>query len=188
MAEITAAAVKALREQTGLPMMDCKKAFRRPAAIEKPPSSSCASRAQDPGNPARPRNFDRPDRRLCRRRAGRRRDDRTEVRKRPGGQQRRIQAIGQRSGQATGHRPRRATAEELLGPAVALASRARRSRQQKDDLINRIREVFKLGRIVRIDGPAGGYAHHDGTLGVLVRSERRQRRSGQGHRHARRRP
>ena len=38
----------------------------------------------------------------------------------------------------------------------------------KDDMFNRIREVFKVGRIARIDGPTGGYAHHDGSLGALV--------------------
>jgi elongation factor Ts len=37
------------------------------------------------------------------------------------------------------------------------------------DLTNRIREVFKVGRIARIDGKTGGYVHHAGkTLGVLV--------------------
>ena len=34
--------------------------------------------------------------------------------------------------------------------------------QQKDDLFNRIREVFKIGRMVRFDGPSGAYAHHAG--------------------------
>ncbi len=34
---------------------------------------------------------------------------------------------------------------------------------------NKIREVFKLERIVRIDGRCGGYAHHNGAVGVLLR-------------------
>lgn len=38
----------------------------------------------------------------------------------------------------------------------------------KDDLQNRIREVFNLSRMIRIDGPCGGYAHFTGTDGVLV--------------------
>ncbi len=46
MAEITAAAVKSLREQTGLPMMDCKKALTRAGGdIATRPSSCCARRA-----------------------------------------------------------------------------------------------------------------------------------------------
>jgi elongation factor Ts len=43
--------------------------------------------------------------------------------------------------------------------------------QQFDDLNNKIREVFKLERIVRIDGHCGGYAHHNGAAGVLLQFE-----------------
>ena len=42
-------------------------------------------------------------------------------------------------------------------------------KQQFDELNNKIREVFKLERIVRIDGRCGGYAHHNGAVGVLLR-------------------
>jgi elongation factor Ts len=38
----------------------------------------------------------------------------------------------------------------------------------KDDLFNRMREVFELSRIKRIDAPCGGYAHHDGSKAALV--------------------
>ena len=38
----------------------------------------------------------------------------------------------------------------------------------KDDLFNRMREVFELSRIKRVDGACGGYAHHDGSAGVLL--------------------
>ena len=42
-------------------------------------------------------------------------------------------------------------------------------KDQMLDLANRIREVFKVGRIARIDGKCGGYVHHAGkTHGVLV--------------------
>ena len=34
MAEITAAAVKAFRERTGLPLMDCKKHFKKQVAMK----------------------------------------------------------------------------------------------------------------------------------------------------------
>ncbi len=66
---------------------------------------------------------------------------------------------------ATG--PGAATADELLAqpspskPGETLG-------QQKDDLFNRMREVVKVGRIVRFVGPTGGYAHHDGSIGALV--------------------
>jgi elongation factor Ts len=45
-------------------------------------------------------------------------------------------------------------------------------KDQMLDLANRIREVFKVGRVVRIDGKCGGYVHHAGkTVGVLVEVE-----------------
>ena len=40
--------------------------------------------------------------------------------------------------------------------------------QQFDDLNNRIREVFKVERIIRIDASVGGYGHHNGAAGVLL--------------------
>jgi elongation factor Ts len=42
---------------------------------------------------------------------------------------------------------------------------------EKDDLANKIREVFVLARIVRFDGPSGGYVHHNGASGVLIEGE-----------------
>lgn len=45
-------------------------------------------------------------------------------------------------------------------------------REQKDDLFNRIREVFNVGRFVRLDGPCGGYCHNASTIsGVLLQVE-----------------
>jgi len=37
-----------------------------------------------------------------------------------------------------------------------------------DDLVNKIREVFKLTRIIRIEGPCGAYVHHNAAIGVLL--------------------
>ena len=37
-----------------------------------------------------------------------------------------------------------------------------------DDLVNKIREVFRLTRIVRIEGPCGAYVHHNAAIGVLL--------------------
>jgi elongation factor Ts len=43
--------------------------------------------------------------------------------------------------------------------------------QWKDELENKMREVFRLTRIQRIDSPSGGYVHHDGKSGVLLEVE-----------------
>jgi elongation factor Ts len=67
---------------------------------------------------------------------------------------------------ATG--PGAATADELLGqPSPSKPGQT--LRDQLDGLTNRIREVFKVGRIARVNGKSAGYVHHAGkTVGVLV--------------------
>ena len=69
---------------------------------------------------------------------------------------------------ATG--PGAATAEELLAQPSP-SGKAPSLKQQLDDLVNRIREVFKVERIVRLDGRTGGYAHHNAAAGVLLEFE-----------------
>jgi elongation factor Ts len=70
---------------------------------------------------------------------------------------------------ATG--PGAATGEELLDQASP-SKPGMTLRQQKDDLFNRIREVFNVGRMVRFDGPCGGYSHNATTVsGVLLQVE-----------------
>jgi elongation factor Ts len=43
--------------------------------------------------------------------------------------------------------------------------------EQRDEIQNKIREVFRLSRILRVDSPCGGYVHHDGKTGVLLAVE-----------------
>jgi len=59
------------------------------------------------------------------------------------------------------------TPAELLAQK-SLAHPDRTLGEIKDDLFNRMREVFDLSRICRIDAPCGGYAHHDGSKAALV--------------------
>ncbi len=63
------------------------------------------------------------------------------------------------------------TAEQLL----AQPSPSKSGQTLKDQMLdgsNRIREVFKLGRVARINGKCAGYAHHAGrTVGVLLEVE-----------------
>ncbi len=66
--------------------------------------------------------------------------------------------------------PGAATPDELLDQPSP-SGKAATLRRQFDDLVNRIREVFRLERIVRIDGPAGGYAHHNAAAAVLLQFE-----------------
>ena len=67
---------------------------------------------------------------------------------------------------ATG--PGAATGDELLAqPSPSKDNMT--LREQMDDLFNRIREVFKVGRLVRFEGPCSGYSHNASTVsGVLL--------------------
>lgn len=63
--------------------------------------------------------------------------------------------------------PGAATPEELLAqPAPDRAGATLQS--LLDDVVNKIREKIVVARVVRVDGPVGGYMHHDGKTGVLV--------------------
>lgn len=67
---------------------------------------------------------------------------------------------------ATG--PGAKTADELLAQPSP-SQKGKTLGDQLNDLSGRIREVFKVGRIARIDGKTAGYVHHAGkTVGVLV--------------------
>ena len=70
---------------------------------------------------------------------------------------------------ATG--PGAATADELLDQKSPSKS-PMTLREQKDDMFNRIREVFNVGRFTRLNGACGGYSHNAGTVaGVLLQVE-----------------
>jgi elongation factor Ts len=169
MAEISAANVKALRERTGLPMMDCKKALQEAGGdTEKAVELLRKSGAK-----------------LMEKRAGRATSSgRIAVHIDPNGtgtmvelrcesapvaaNQEFIQLANDLAKQlATG--PGAATPAELL--AQPSPSRKTTLKEQFDDLNHRIREVFNLERIVRIDGCCNGYAHHNAAAGVLLEFE-----------------
>jgi len=43
-------------------------------------------------------------------------------------------------------------------------------REAYEDVINKIREKIVLAKVLRVDGPANGYVHHDGKTGVLFQA------------------
>jgi elongation factor Ts len=168
MAEITAAAVMALREKTGLPMMECKKALAecggntdqavewlrkqgiKTQSMRADRETSCGRLAvyTDPAKGVgtiiemkceSPPVAGSPDfKDFC-----------NDIAK--------TLALG----------PGAASPEELLAQK-SLAHPDKTLGELKDDLFNRMREVFELSRIKRIDAPCGGYAHHDGSKAALV--------------------
>jgi elongation factor Ts len=172
MSEITAAMVKSLRDKTGLPLMKCKEALKETngdeqEAIEKlrkdnvKVQQSRLDRETAFGRMGLYADWDKGVAALvellC---------ESAPV----SGMDEFIALAGDLAKQlATG--PGAKTAEELLAqpspskPELSLGD-------QMNDLTNRIREVFKIGRMVRVDTTAAGYVHHAGkTVGVLVEAE-----------------
>jgi elongation factor Ts len=168
MAGITAAQVKGLREKTQLPMMECKRALQETngdeaAAIEmlrkqgKKTMASRSSRETAFGRMAVYADVEAGVGAMVELQC----ESASVI-----GQDTFVQLANDLAEQlATG--PGAANADELLGQNSPSASGLTLS-EQKDDLSNKIREVFKVSRITRLDKPCGGYAHHTGTLGVLV--------------------
>jgi elongation factor Ts len=168
MAAITAAAVMALREKTGLPMMECKKALAECGGdteqavdwLRKQGVKTQALRADRETSMGRLAIF-------------------TDLEKGVGA----IIELKCESAPVAGSPdfkdfvndiaktlalgPGAASPEELL-EQKSQAHPGKTLRERKDDLFNRMREVFELSRICRIDAPCGGYAHHDGSKAALV--------------------
>lgn len=168
MAEITAAAVKALREKTGLPMMDCKQALQENGGdmeqavdwLRKKGLKTMEKRA------GRETSFGRIG--VC-----------VDAAKKLAGivevqcesapvttNPEFMQLVSDLAAQLV-KGPGAATPDELLAqpsaskPGITLKA-------QFEDLTNRIREVFRLARIERVAGQCGSYVHHNGASGVLL--------------------
>lgn len=172
MAEITAAAVKAFRERTGLPLMDCKKALTEAGGDEE----KAIVLLRESGRSLEEKRSDRETafgrfglyvgvgkstgamvELLCESAPVTQNDEF-------------IQLANDLAEQlATG--PGAATVEELLAQPSPSKSGVTLG-EQREDLFNRIREVFRVGRMVRVEGACGGYTHNAGTIaGVLLHIE-----------------
>jgi len=168
MAEITAASVMALREKTGLPMMECKKALQEcggdtAAAVEwlrKQGIKTQAMRADRDTSCGRLAVYTDPARGV-----GTIIELKCESPPVAGSPDFKDLANDIAKTLALG--PGAATAEELLAQK-SQSHPGRTLGELKDELFNRMREVFELSRIKRIDAPCGGYAHHDGSKAALV--------------------
>jgi elongation factor Ts len=171
MAEITASMVKELREKTGLPMMDCKKALTEAEgdmekAIEllrirgKKVQAGQADRSTSTGRIAVYSEFE-PG-------AGALIDLRCESA--PVANNEQFIDLANDLAQQLAKGPGAATPDALLDQPSP-RDKSITLRQQFDDLNNRIREKFVLERILKVDGPTAGYAHHNGAVAVLLQVE-----------------
>ncbi len=167
MGTISAAAVKAFRERTGLPMMDCKRALQEAGgdeeaaleALRKSGKQTMAKRAGRETSAGRVAVYT---------------DMAASVgtmvemacESAPVANNEEFVKLANDLAKQLATGPGAATVDELLSqPSPSDTSQS--LKQQMEDLVNRIREVFKVNRIVRVDAPCGGYAHHNGGVGVL---------------------
>jgi elongation factor Ts len=172
MAEITAAAVRALRDKTGLPMMDCKKALSESGGDEE----KAIDILRKSGLAL---SLKRGDRETAfgrfgihagtDKKAGAIVELKCESAPVAGGEEFIRLANDLAAALATGGDAK--TADELLDRASP-SKPGKTLREVKDDMFNRIREVFNVGRFARLEGACGGYSHNAGTVsGVLLQIE-----------------
>jgi len=172
MAEITAALVRELRDETGLPMMDCKKALAENGGdknaakdwLRKNGIAIAAKRSDRETTFGRFGIYAGLDKK-----SGGIVELKCESAPVAGSDEFIHLANAMAEQLATG--PGAKTADELLDqPYPGKAGKT--LRDVKDDMFNRIREVFNVGRMQKFDGPCGGYSHNSGTVsGVLVQVE-----------------
>lgn len=170
MAAITAKDVSDFRKRTGLPLMDCKKALAeadgdadKAVEILRKRGESLASKRAD-----RETAFGRFGMYF-----GENVGAMVELKceSAPVTQNEEFQQLATDLAQQLATGPGAANAEELLAqpsPSKAGSTLA----DQKLDLFNRIKEVFNVGRVVRVDNRCGGYEHPGAAVhGVMVEAE-----------------
>ena len=185
MAEITAAAVKSLRDKTGLPMMKCKEALQATGGDEKRPSSGCARGHQDAGEPHRTRDRVRPHGRVYRLGQGVGAMVEFQCESAPVANSAEFIAVCQRPGQAIGPGPGATTADELLN-SRAPGKPGRRSASRWTTCSTAFARCSSSAASCASTARAAAMPTTPATVGVLVEVDGRQRRSGQGRRHAHR--
>jgi elongation factor Ts len=168
MAAVTAAAVMALREKTGLPMMECKKALTEcggdtEQAVEwlrKQGVKTQAMRADRETSMGRLAVYADLEKGV-----GSLVELKCESAPVAGSPDFKdfVNDIAKTLALGSG-----ATSPEELLSQKSQAHPDKTLGEIKDDMFNRMREVFELSRICRIDAPCGGYAHHDGSKAALV--------------------
>ncbi|QDU40646.1 Elongation factor Ts [Maioricimonas rarisocia] len=170
MAEITAAAVKALRERTGLPMMQCKQALQEAngdpdQAVEVLKSQvgklleKRGENATEEGRIFVALKEDGSEGAMV--------EIQCESAPVAGGED--FKALGDAMVKQLLEGPGASTPEELLAQPAPGGSGT--LQELFEDTINKIREKFVVARVVRMEGPVGSYIHHDGKTAVLFQAE-----------------
>jgi elongation factor Ts len=166
MAEITAAAVKALREKTDLPMMECKKALTEAGGDEakaiqilkdmfKKVQEKRADNVTAEGRIFIATNADGSEAAMVE----------IQCESPPVATGEVMQKFGQSMVDQLLAGPGAADAAALMSQKAAGASQT--FQEQYEEIVNKIREKIVVNRIARVKGPVAGYVHHDYKTGVL---------------------
>ncbi|EAQ78638.1 translation elongation factor Ts [Blastopirellula marina] len=172
MAGISAAAVKSLREKTGLPMMECKKALVETSGDEEGAirwlrengvaiEGKRQDRVTEFGRFGVFADFENGVGAMvelkCESASVTQLED--------------FILLAEDMAKVLAEGPGAATPEELLAQPSTIKPGTTLG-ELKLDLFNRVREVFNIGRMIRIDAPTGGYSHNSSTVaGVLIEVE-----------------
>jgi elongation factor Ts len=168
MAEITAAAVMKLRDETGLPMMECKKALQESGGNAEAAKQKLREAGKKFMGTRQDRSTD--EGRIAvytSLKPGVGSMVELQVESAPVAKNDDVIQLANDLAKQLATGPGAKTPEELW-KQPAPSRKGVTLQEWKDELENKIREVFRLARIVRIDAPTGGYVHHDAKSGVLL--------------------
>ncbi|MFN9718167.1 MAG: translation elongation factor Ts [Planctomycetota bacterium] len=166
MAEITAAAVKALREKTDLPMMECKKALTE-AGGDEAKAIKILKEMFKKVQEKRADNVTAEGRIFIATAADGSEAAMVEIQceSAPVATGEVMQKFGQSIVEQLLNGPGAADAASLM--AQKGAGQSQPFQEQYEEIVNKIREKIVVNRIARVKGPVAGYVHHDYKTGVL---------------------
>jgi elongation factor Ts len=171
MAEITAAMVMKLRDETGLPMMECKKALQETGGDFE----LAKQKARESGKKIMSIRQDRSTEEgriavYASLKPGVGAMIELQVESAPVAKHEDIIALANDLAKQLATGPGAETPDELW-KQPAPNRKGTTLQQWKDEVEGKMREVIRLARVQRIDAPAGGYVHFDGKSGVLLEVE-----------------
>lgn len=173
MSEITAAKVKAFRERTGLPLMECKSALTEAGGDEDKAIAILRERGEKLGDK-------RADRETAFGRYGlycgsdKSKGAIVELKceSAPVTANEEFISLADGMAQALATATTEVTTPEQLLALPSPTKPGMTIGEQKSELFNRIREKFDVGRFAKFEGVCGGYSHNSGTVaGVLLQIE-----------------
>jgi elongation factor Ts len=173
MSEITAGKVKAFRERTGLPLMDCKQALTEAGGDEEKAYELLRKRGESLTNKRADREtafgrygiycgFDKPAGAIVE----------LKCESAPVTQNEEFITLANNMAEALAKASGQVADVDSLLKLPSPSKSGMTIGEQMAELFNRIREKFEVGRMAKLTGPTGGYSHNSGTVaGVLLQVE-----------------